>query len=1398
MANGYIGKISALVTASTADLSRKLQGSTREFGRFANRVQSQIAAASRGARSSFDDIFTAAQRVERALQAGTALRGRRGAALIDPGEADRIRRVVSVTEGINRPAARARRSFEALSGEIRGALQPSLERMQRQVDFVNNRIEVFGTVSPAAFERTQRTIRETVVAFDQLAQAQQRLSGIATGRELQFSDPRLAENLARAQRAGQQALSLPAQAIASDPQISGLVQQINRVSELAVVAAARVKSAFTPGDTAKATAEYDRLNTVLESLLGRLNKKYQVVIDTEAAKKRADALRAELDFALTGRPQDFSQVEGVYRRLRSEVEKLAVAQRAAFAPNLGRLGDLISSGDASKLREARAIIDRIEADLASTKKLNIDTEAAQSRLKAVRDGLREVAALLSGAPRDPFELLKRSAEQAKQAVDRVSDASRRQQLQQRLAGVQASIAADAGNANLSQAQLARLAARRARDLDQITASASARSATDIFGPALGSARGRIDDIQSRIASLQSGIAALPSPLQTRLIPALNRARDAFAALGTSPAAAEIANASRQARNLERQLLRAQQAAQFRGTFRNFLNDTSASRYAAQLESVQRQLAAVGATAGGPVASAINVFRRELAASANAGTLGTQRTRREMDQYVQAIARATVETGLLTQAQANAFRRSVATAGVRQGDIGRFGVDRLSLGLNQLAFAIDDLFSASGGLEQKIRAVSNNITQLGFVTGGTIGLFIGLGAVIGGQVVLAYQRFINKGVETQDRVKQLNEAAKRQRDLVKQLAQAFNELSDDLAQRGLTEATRRAEQLADRLRDVTKNLQELRRQRLADVDPDVQEARRQQAVFRRRLDAAETPGSRIAIQARLDQQIEAERQATARVLDDALNVDIAGSINNIVEQIFREQLAGIADAGGVQAQTGVPFLDRAPESRQFRIDTARARAESAFSGVDLGNIAEVRAAAVAQRDRLVNVAEQRTAVGFRTGAAARAEEALAVVERLIRQIDDVEQQAAIGSAAEGVAEAVNSVDSVLPGFLRRIEEASEFARTPSLALQQEVEGLVQALRQQADAIRKAREEGDLDAANQASSRAKSIADEIVARERQVAAVENTSRTIQAFADVIERVSSQLAESIVSDARNAADQARRSANRLAGIAESGLGQPREAEFAQRQRRRQEEALADVEGRAAEARRQERELFFLFQQQAESGALGARAQELIRRRDEAQAVLDNQGSTAVERAAAQATIEEANERLRQFYESLPGVQAISGFLDSLDSAAQAAIELGNAVEQGRKLVLTDAQRTADDFIAQVQQLNAAREAGEIDQAQRREAIERLRQEGFRQLAPTIFGLAGQVQNAVLQGPSRAALQATDVSTIEGNSELNRLLRGDDSARDQPLVELQREANRIAERIARGVENNEAQIAN
>jgi hypothetical protein len=123
------------------------------------------------------------------------------------------------------------------------------------------------------------------------------------------------------------------------------------------------------------------------------------------------------------------------------------------------------------------------------------------------------------------------------------------------------------------------------------------------------------------------------------------------------------------------------------------------------------------------------------------------------------------------------------------------------------------------------------------------------------------------------------------------------------------------------------------------------------------------------------------------------------------------------------------------------------------------------------------------------------------------------------------------------------------------------------------------------------------------------------------------------------------------------------------------------------------------------------------------------------------------------------------------------------------------TDGQRAAQDLtrglddIRQFFGRQAEEGTGLVDFKAQAAAQQRFVDDSLRSAAPAIFGLADQVANAVLQGPSRAALQATDVSTIEGSRELNRLLRGDDAGRDQNLVELQKQSQSLDElvRIAR-----------
>jgi hypothetical protein len=159
--------------------------------------------------------------------------------------------------------------------------------------------------------------------------------------------------------------------------------------------------------------------------------------------------------------------------------------------------------------------------------------------------------------------------------------------------------------------------------------------------------------------------------------------------------------------------------------------------------------------------------------------------------------------------------------------------------------------------------------------------------------------------------------------------------------------------------------------------------------------------------------------------------------------------------------------------------------------------------------------------------------------------------------------------------------------------------------------------------------------------------------------------------------------------------------------------------------------------------------------------------------QRAAIQQQVVDSDERVR----------------DARDASTREA-EQASAATRGRELSRTDAQRAATGLAQGLEDIRQffGRQAedgnGLIDFQAAREAQLRFAEEQNRAAAPAIFSLADSVQNAILQGPSRAALNVSDISTQEGARELNRLLRGEDPARDNAnLQELQRQSQILEE---------------
>jgi hypothetical protein len=145
-------------------------------------------------------------------------------------------------------------------------------------------------------------------------------------------------------------------------------------------------------------------------------------------------------------------------------------------------------------------------------------------------------------------------------------------------------------------------------------------------------------------------------------------------------------------------------------------------------------------------------------------------------------------------------------------------------------------------------------------------------------------------------------------------------------------------------------------------------------------------------------------------------------------------------------------------------------------------------------------------------------------------------------------------------------------------------------------------------------------------------------------------------------------------------------------------------------------------------------------------------------------------------------PEGDAVRG-LDLFDTPAQRAareaeqgiLDIAAAFdEQIRGLLDANGGLPNADILAQSDELRR----------QRDQAAAQFAEQQQRAAAPAIFNLADSVENAILQGPSRAALNASDISTQEGARELNRLLRGEDPARDNAnLQELQRQSQILEE---------------
>jgi len=644
--------------------------------------------------------------------------------------------------------------------------------------------------------------------------------------------------------------------------------------------------------------------------------------DIAASRQQESASLDAAEHALIGprRPSE-RPLNEVYGGLGQQAQDFRGAVDSTFGlPQFDEFRD--------QARRAGAEIQSIRSEIQRLSTLDPQRDAAEyadawgrvgTRVRAVSDmmaaGTRLAQTAAGGAPPEPPEIIDRNQDRlgAFSPMDRNAGNI----------GARTSLGGQGARTDISDmGRMSSLEDRRRQLARQAVGE-------DIEAP-----RRQLAALASSITSVKSQIDTLPDGLRTRFVPAIREAEAEFIRLSASPAAlpGEIEAARQRLIHLTRDASRASAAMRFATSFggegvtgiRLGLDQRALQGEVAALTSLQGALGRTQAAARGPAVAAFNALRNAIAEAMAAGTLNEPATRQRIERLRAAAVNATSEAG---GGSVNRIRRDMQ----RAGDVGRGGFDNLSLAANQAAFAIDDFLSSTGGIDQKLRAVSNNVTQLAFVLGGTTGLFIGLGAVLAGQVAVGVVRFINNGRTAEDQTKALNESLARQKSLVEELAQAFRSLGDAVSRGTFSAGGDSGRQFGQSESDIRRKQRELREGRVAATDVGFQTNAANISRDRKRLETETDQGVRVGLLRRI-QQAEAVTRDLPRVLANRApqlpaspNIGVragTGEINGagqLREVLFQEALRNIPNTR--RTTTGRESVPQEERERRAREMTA---------------------------------------------------------------------------------------------------------------------------------------------------------------------------------------------------------------------------------------------------------------------------------------------------------------------------------------------------------------------------------------------------------------------------------------------------------------------------------------------
>lgn len=806
---------------------------------------------------------------------------------------------------------------------------------------------------------------------------------------------------------------------------------------------ARLLAAQPQIAAAQSTAEQQRLAGELTAIGDDAKVVVEADLKDEKLRKKIDDLNAAWKRAITGTPQGIDEADRAMASLLEKVGKLSTGDRARFAPLLANLIAVraVVGDNVTAIQKLAEDIKALDTEAGNTSKVDALLKKLDALSKnTTTNALRTELEAAKTAGTEPSEALTRRVE---------------------------------------------------------TIAATGRDPNDPLR--------QTEVMRNRLTAVKSQLESLDEPVRAGLTPAIEKATvelDFLANMGMKATKGDVQRVAAALLDVETKANRAKLAMDFRMKFdasglQKMLDSKTVRGYEAQLEILASVLTRLTGKAGNEGRAAFLKFSEAVARAFNDNTIGDPAVRKNLEKIGKEAAKT---IGSLQGSGTSASRLGAQMK--RAGDVGRGGFDNFSLAVNQAAFAIDDFMSSTGGIEFKLRAISNNITQMAFVMGGTKGLFIGLGAVIGGQIAIGLMKFANGGQAAEDRTKALNDALSKQKTTVDELARAYGELGKQLLRGTLSSGADSAMEMASSMKAAADAMRQLSREGIGTFAAasgerpgaffsnslfapknigneqrgvtGVLAERAQQESLRKRIEGSENPGEIAVLRQQIEESRKRERaaagRATAQLTPDVFTIQSAtkaasenlrfrgsGGGGFVGRNSFG--LSQLLTPEGLGASLGSVFgLTRSRSQQAF--DAARDvedayRSQGAMGGAS--TLARERQVASLQNaiKALTPLTQQKNFFVFASGMAVEAQKATAEFQQLIELIRrDLRTglTSAIESTTNSLQDAANEISSaqeqVAEAIRRGVPSARELQRELN-SLGAELAGAYQSLAEASD-------------------------------------------------------------------------------------------------------------------------------------------------------------------------------------------------------------------------------------------------------------------------------------------------------------------------------------------------------------